>query len=278
MTQWILFPVTLKEMSALTLRKKSLKGSDFHTVPQQGKKNCRIPACGKKNSSRCPREKTPCQKQICADSECVTEEKDAGRRHEKCSGSRIQNADQPWVASKAERLSLFFFHFFFQTDSSRRNSDEATASWASSRMMKLKYRSLSRVSNWQVLSTRLVSIKSSFRVNENITLTLSEPSWAKEWMDGRKAGWVTDGSVLTLFRLLCLKLQECWYRENIVFVCHHNFFFFLLPRSRQCATAHKLSCFHTISSMKPTSWGVNGPPVSLAQLRGRFSCANISGH
>lgn len=204
-----------------------------------------------------------------------------GRREETWKMFQFENTKR-WPTLSGiqgqETFSFFLYFFFFQTDSSRRNSDEATASWASSRMMKLKYRSLSRVSNWQVLSTRLVSIKSSFRVNENITLTLSEPSWAKEWTDGRKAGWVTDGSVLKLFRLLCLKLQECWYRENIVFVCHHNFFFFLLPRSRQCATAHKLSCFHTISSMKPTSWGVNGPPVSLAQLRGRFSCANISGH
>lgn len=72
-------------------------------------------------------------------------------------------------------------------------------------------------------------MKSSFRVNENITLTLSEPSWVKEWTDGRKAGWVTGSSVLTLVRLLCLKLQECWSRENIVFVCLHNFFFCFFP-------------------------------------------------
>lgn len=192
MTQWILFPVTLKEMSALTSRKKAPKVQiNFHTVSQQGKKKCRIPACGKKNSSRCPREKTPCQKQICADSECVTEEKDAGRRHEKGSGSRIQKADQPWVASKAERLSSFLFFIFFQTDSSRRNSDGATASWASSRMMKLKYRSLSRVSNWQVLSTRLVSpadlVQSNYRSG---WMRISPWPWVNqvEWKNGRTEG------------------------------------------------------------------------------------------
>lgn len=124
----------------------------------------------------------------------------------------------------------FLFFFFFQTDSSRRNSDEATASWASLRMMKLKYRSLSQVSNWQVLSTRLVSSADSVQSNPRSGWRRISPwPWVNEWTDGRKAGWVTDSSVLTLVRLLCLKLQECWYRENTVFVCLHNFFFFFFP-------------------------------------------------